>query len=551
VLRKSLWSLAFCLLITVCSPVVRAQTINAASCSASDVQNALNSASAATTTVVIPSGTCTWTTQVSYSVPANVTSLTIQGQTTVNCTGTPGTSSYTCEATDNTVLVDSYDASNGALLNINVGGASALFRITGITFEGGAVSSSDLKANGWMTFGGSTNNFRIDHCHFDSTTYTPLVSSQGGFTIFSPIYGVVDHNLFKMYSEGNAVRYYSGSGDFGDTAFAQPTNFGTSTNFLFLENDVFQWGAANDCSDGAKMVIRYSTIISNPNQSDTGLWQTHAMGQGQYRNRGCRALEVYHNYEVNPNGSSGTQQYTVGDGDDGTGLVWGNTLTAGYSYDVNFENFRTLAITGFIQEAPPNGVGYCGNVSSGVDSPWDLNTNATTGYPCLGQTGRGQGDLINGENFPNMLDTVTGTETWPHQLLEPWYIFDETVPSSNYYNNPSYDSVQMLPNRDFYAPNSSCSGSGCSTLSTGTGYGTFAQRPTTCTAGPGGTYGQSPTGSFGVAYWATDTDTLYICTSTNTWTAVYTPYTYPHPLVNGSISGNGPDPPTGLTATVQ
>lgn len=31
-------------------------------------------------------------------------------------------------------------------------------------------------------------------------------------------------------------------------------------------------------------------------------------------------------------------------------------------------------------------------------------------------------------------------------------------------------------------------------------------------------------------YWETDTKKLYRCTATNTWTFIYTPYTYPHPL---------------------
>ena len=50
----------------------------------------------------------------------------------------------------------------------------------------------------------------------------------------------------------------------------------------------------------------------------------------------------------------------------------------------------------------------------------------------------------------------------------------------------------------------------------GIGVGLLANRPSTCTTG--------------VAYWATDTKTLYKATATNTWTAYYTPYTYPHPL---------------------
>ena len=50
----------------------------------------------------------------------------------------------------------------------------------------------------------------------------------------------------------------------------------------------------------------------------------------------------------------------------------------------------------------------------------------------------------------------------------------------------------------------------------GVGVGLLAARPTTCTKG--------------VAYWATDTKTLYKATETNIWTAYYRPYAYPHPL---------------------
>jgi hypothetical protein len=44
--------------------------------------------------------------------------------------------------------------------------------------------------------------------------------------------------------------------------------------------------------------------------------------------------------------------------------------------------------------------------------------------------------------------------------------------------------------------------------------------------------GRPSTGTKGVAYWATDTKTLYICRDTNSWVEYYRPYAYPHPLRN-------------------
>lgn len=68
----------------------------------------------------------------------------------------------------------------------------------------------------------------------------------------------------------------------------------------------------------------------------------------------------------------------------------------------------------------------------------------------------------------------------------------------------------------------------------GIGCGTLANRPTTCTTGVGyWATNQSCTdltGMVGVNPATPVSGTLYKCTATNTWTAYYTPYTYPHPL---------------------
>ena len=161
---------------------------------------------------------------------------------------------------------------------------------------------------------------------------------------------------------------------------------------------------------------------------------------------------------------------------------------------------------------------------------------------------------MNGASFPLRLNSATGTISWPHQYLEPIYMWDNSIGSASYMLITD-DSVN---NQDYYydcgTVNSSCSGG--FTGAAGTGYGPLANRPSTCTAGQGGTYFTSPTGSYGVAYFATDDNNgqgeLYVCSSTNTWTKIYEPFTYPHPLVSGSSTTTSATPPapTNLQSTV-
>ena len=73
----------------------------------------------------------------------------------------------------------------------------------------------------------------------------------------------------------------------------------------------------------------------------------------------------------------------------------------------------------------------------------------------------------------------------------------------------------------------------------GTGWGTLANRPTTCTPGVAyfgtdqGSWNTSTSNPYGVQQNSAD-GVLYKCTAPNTWTLYYTPYTYPHPLQTSS-----------------
>jgi transcriptional regulator with XRE-family HTH domain len=129
-------------------------------------------------------------------------------------------------------------------------------------------------------------------------------------------------------------------------------------------------------------------------------------------------------------------------------------------------------------------MGHCGTAFNGTRSNWDGNADAVTGYPCIDQPGRGQGDLLTGD-FPSEVNSTTGTIAWPHQALEPIYEWLNTA--------------SVVP-------------------------------------GWGGSFVANISNGRIVENWntsngSTNDGTLDVCTATNTWTnAVYTPYTYPHPL---------------------
>jgi hypothetical protein len=467
---------------------------------------------------------------------------------------------------DNTIIVNAF-AVGDPLIAFNTGSStSTALRVTGFTFKGGNIfQTSNSNPNGFISFAGSSQNLRVDHLHLNTTTYNngSRLDVGGGMTLYGYIYGVVDHLRLDFTGQENGVRSYnqSGGASAGDLPWSQPTQLGTN-QFLFIENSYFNGGFVNDCDAGGRQVARYNTVISDVNDTtgDSGAIQSHTTGQGVARERGCRVIERYHNYFINPTPSVG-HQFSAGDGNVGGSVYFGNTITTGYNNDLVLEeNSRVLQgnncgagfnVTGGCA-APPAGFGYCGNGSSSVLSVWDGDTNSQ-GYPCLDQTGRGQGDLLNGANFPGTRNNTTscvptsppGCSVWPHQLREPYYIWNENSVGT-VCNAIVISGTGRVANRDFYCQIANTANSGCPgactpfTGATGTGFGPLAQRPTTCTAGPGGAFDTSPGGgSWGVAYFATDTNTLYICYATNTWGdsahagTTYTPYTYPHPLDTG------------------
>ena len=429
-----------------CASGAHAQ-VTAATCNPSDIVSAFATVTAGTLTFTIPGGNCTWTSGVTLTQPSGSTSLTIQGSTTVNCTGTPGTSGYSCTPTDSTIIVDSVPSST-AILTINVASGTSLLRVTGLTFKGGNPGAGNTKYNGMVVMSGTSTNARMDHLHFNVTTY----SSGGGSSSTQwegCLYGVIDHSVFDMdaSSTDNGVRAYnsgtcnSDALGIGDQSWTQATGFG-SANFLYMEANQFNNGATNDCTDGGRYISRYNYFnMSAPPPSV----QTHPTGGGG-RIRGCRASEVYHNFF---HAQSANYINTADWLSSGTHLIWGNATDSssagggtGFRSLLSVHNMRNDNST-YGQGVPPNGWGYCGTSSGlpGDGSNWD-GSQGSTGYPCLDQPGRGAGDLLTGgftsdgsgsNNVKNNAATgciYSATCAYPRQVLEPIYEWMDAYSSS-------------------------------------------------------------------------------------------------------------------------
>lgn len=538
--------------------IAHATTFASPTCNESDWASTIATAVAAGSgnTVTIPSCAGTvWTTalQVTLTVSLNVIAAGSQTITGGN---------------DVTNIIDNVNHGVGGnpdcTMCITTSGTGVALRMSGFTLKsnGSSVTSND----GPFNIGGNSQSVRVDHIHL-------AFLQQALCTISGQLYGVADHNLFDQANLGckseatgwNAAS--SGTGDQqGDGSWNDVSNFGTNKAFYF-ENNIFNSTSpgtpqtSNDCTGGGRFIYRFNAINIG------GALQTHPTGHAG-DDRGCRAWEIYDNTFTGnsldcPGGGGTTCEFNVMFASSGTGLIWGNSAAAGYEHFLTLVNLRTAGNSScggtatYCQVSPPNGWGYCSNVFTGTGSLWDQ-TQGSTGYACLDQPGRGVGDLLSGL-FPTKCDQTLGCTTfngqWPNEASEPIYEFADLWNSvagfpSTFLNNENPS--QIVANQDVYVYTLAWNGTAFAGTAfngtVGTGSGVLASRPATCTTG--------------VGYWATDQGTwnttatagpvsaqigtqgvLYKCTSTNTWTLSYTPFTYPHPLVTGSTPVT-PAPPT-------
>jgi hypothetical protein len=274
-------SCAFGVLFVLACTRIEASVINAASCSATDVQNAINSA--ASGDVVFMPAPCTVTWNTGVTIP-NTKGITLNGNGA------------------NVIRGSLADWSPLLRLNPN---ASVGSRITGI-------NASDTKSSqGYFLIvnGGNetTAKFRVDHCTFTGLSMLRHIG------INDPVYGVLDHNTITWSGNNEVIHNEAYGADStagwsndvvpgsGDALYIEDNSFVNQTS----GNPAYFWGgSAVQGYYGARTVVRYNTLTMA--QIDM-----HGTAGGI----GARWWEIYENtFVIVPNGDSNYMAIRAGSG---------------------------------------------------------------------------------------------------------------------------------------------------------------------------------------------------------------------------------------------
>ena len=456
------------------------------------VQSAMSSASDGAT-INFAAGAYSWGSSVALS---NTKGVTLKGagtgQTVVTVTGAP------------IIYMDTLNGNN-----------TKTYRISGFTFQ-----NAPANLIIWLFGNGTMNNLRIDNNEFKNFAVGAIAIFLGETGSVGKFYGVIDHNIFSGSNNFMSLKYLGP----GDPAQWSGSLKGTSQN-MFVEDNIYNFAAASDLGSGCLDVWRAGAVVFRHNTVTNCLVTAHGVTHGTTVN-----FELYQNTLGR---TAGSGQWTDGTRlfhHQGSGeiLAWGNTFSHPGTISGN-----AISVTHY-RSASPGVAGYDSSLGrcDGSQARDGNRSPATTyyGYPCWLQPGRAPtgGSPVWGALSPIYawmnVDQATGGKV-PLVIENPWGVSAPSVTDHIKANRDYYDAVS---NQAQTSPTSPFNGS------TGMGFGTFANRPVLCTT-------NSSEAGGGVGYWATDTNTLYRCSATNTWTVHYQPYPYPHPAVSG-VSGNLPAP---------
>lgn len=325
----------------------------AASCSQAHVQAEVT-ASSNGDRVIVPAGTCTWSSAVSIT---NKT-ITLQGAGS----GAGGTKIV-------------YGGTGHTLIDISAGSQTGKTDISGFWFSGGDVnywSGTAIQIAGPVGW----KNLRIHHNKFEDNRQWSIRGSVA-------TYGVIDHNEFTGTALGILTQGR------GATDWSTALTFG-SDDFFFIEDNTFTWddyyGSTGvpsvDMHDGGRVVFRYNSL-------QYGMWETHDKARSGLPS--ANAWEVYNNtFATTSNKWKGLDMSA------GTGVIWGNTFTGDWSVPIGAMDYKTFDWRSL-------------QPCDGNDSA-DQNTPGQTGWRCQYQLGsQGEGASATGVPVYIWSNTVNGS----------------------------------------------------------------------------------------------------------------------------------------------
>lgn len=526
-------------------------TYNAADCEYATVSPLVASADDGDT-VTVPAGSCTWDSSLSITK-----AITLQG-------GVGGTTAITSAYTSvgYTGLFDYVPATPDS---------GHRFRLTGFTFNNGGKCYFFRAYQTTST----PETIRVDN------NIITVSGSYRAFYIIGSFYGVIDGNTVTGTSgasiakaEGNDGVVVANRKQWG----ILPRNYGTAEN-LYYEDNVFSLdtGIMVSSGTGGRYLFRYNTLTTT---SSSQLAEMHGnQPAGEYEtdlggNSATMLVEIYGNsfdktdgyfnlvfdqrggkllfYLNNIINSANNGDTLLNVREEYSDLLWpsGNTEIMHATESYSWANWHHKSVDIVLLPMSLSIENCCaadpvawqastlyGSASATSDLVCYRWTN-DAGDKCWKRSQHGDTQIspyLSGEEEPNWAGTA-----------ERYTLRDGNI---NWLNTGA--GTPIAENVDFWTQRSTGSfdGTGSSDAGGGVGCGTLANRPETCTTG--------------VGYWATDqscsdltgmvganpstpiSGTLYKCTDTDTWTAYYTPYTYPHPLrgvqvgqVTGSFGGN-------------
>lgn len=461
----------------------------AASLSRADVQGCLTGAERGAT-VILPAGEATWTSSVTYSK-----ALIIKGAgagVTIIKNGQSGCSVTNCKDGGCNQFLLSYSASSESAATSDLPYRN---EVSGITFDMQYQALGIRFQNRYASFPLTQivveGNSFVNCWDCGSTDLDPQSYALAFIGFFE---GVVANNEFRGWPYiMNSSYNQDGSSvaNFTDTDYN--LQHGTS-HFMYYEDNLFQSEGAITYlgrepfiitgDTGSKIVIRYNNFHSTRSWSSFSKpWSPHHPVKSG--NVGGKGGEFYGNNLT----QTGTSSWTWGTPRSGKNLLYFNRIQSP-SIGLEWWMYNPTYYPGATTNTA------CG---SDVYSAW-------VGQNKCDPTGQPQ-HLYQSYQWANIGGSL-GDAT-------------QTVPSD-------YTGGRLIENTHYFNYKTSFTGA------SGVGCGTLANRPATCTTG--------------VGYWATDQNcgaianyvgvnpttsisgTLYRCYPTNTWTAYYTPYTYPHPL---------------------